>query len=135
MDVRDGMLRLAGWSRVRDRLPLGHALPALDAERTEVRERCLMAVGRLDGDRKPVRRNVPRIADIAGHGSTDRTGAVESNVDPTVLSSRVWVVSEGELAKDWTIRGPGPSPGVRDRDEQPGRCRESGDDPSRCLSR
>jgi hypothetical protein len=121
MDVWDRVLGIAGRSRLGHRVTLADPCATPDEELAGVRQRDLVAVGRLDRDRQAVGRNLPGERDLPGGGSTDRGGVAERDVDAAVLPTCVLVVSDRELPEHWTVHGPRPGErsGCEDeRDEQ-----------------
>jgi hypothetical protein len=134
MDVRHGVLGLAGRARIGDRLPLGDTVAAFDAQPAEVRERRLVpAVGR-DGHGEAVRGHGTGERDVARGRSPDREGALERDVDTAMLPRRVPVGPDGESAQHRTVRGPRPRPGGNAGCEGPSEPEQHADGRSRCPS-
>ena len=135
MDVRDAVLGLARRPDLGDQVSSGHRRSASDPQRAEVRERHLVPVGRRDGHRQPVRGNLACEGHLAGDGRPNGVRVAHGDVDATVLSGSVRVVTERERAQDDAVDRPAPGGRRRCRDERE-KSRERNDrDPSRCHSR
>jgi hypothetical protein len=85
LDVRDRMGRHAAGADHRDRFALGHDRAAADEERAEMQKRDGVAVGGLDGDREPVRRNLAGERHRSGGRRDHRVTEGPLQVDPTML--------------------------------------------------
>jgi hypothetical protein len=79
------MGRHAARADDRDRLTLGHDRAAVDQERAEMQKRDGIAVGGLDGDREPVRRNLAGERHRSGGWRDHRVTEGPLQVDPTML--------------------------------------------------
>lgn len=119
MDVRYVVLGLARRACCCDRLSLRDTVAAPHAKRAEMGERRLRPVRGLDRDRDAVRRHGAREGHLACGRRPDGVGTREGDVDPTVLSAGVGVVTEREATEHRPVRGPGPR-------ERAGRADEGG---------
>ena len=134
MDVRDLVLGNAGRPRFGQRRTLGDTLAALHEECPEMGQRDLVTI-RVDRDGEPVRGNLAGERDLTGGRRRDLAGAVEGDVDTAMLSARVGVVAERELAEDVTVRRPGPCLSVRSESERQADRRQGHSEHSRCPRR
>jgi hypothetical protein len=121
MDVRgagDGVLARANLT---DDGALGDGTAACDRDRAELEQRHGVAVGGLNRQRAPTRRDRPDERDGACCGSHDRIADARTDVDPAVLAGGVLVRSERERPQDRPVGRPGPA--CCDRDDDQGRDR------------
>lgn len=132
VDIRVFVLRRAGRPCFGQGRFLFDARTAANDERAEVRQRDLVTVGALNRDGEPMCRNLPGEDDLAGNRSANHSTAVEGDVDASVLSARIGVVSERELSENRAVRGPGPGLRGRSDGEHPGDGREHDRDGSCC---
>jgi hypothetical protein len=109
VDVRRGVLELAGEPRICEWITLGHGSALADAKRPEVGERGLVAVVGHDRDGETVRRHRTGERDLTRDWSTDRARVPERDVDAAMLARGVLVVPDRELAQHGSVRGPGPA--------------------------
>jgi hypothetical protein len=135
MHVRHFVLGDARGTGLGDRLALLDDVTASHQQHADMRERRLVTARRDDGDRRPVRRNLPCERDLARRRCADDRGAVEGDVDTAVLSARVRVVAYGVPAQQCAVGGPRPGERVGSRDERAADCGERDDDESRCPVR
>jgi hypothetical protein len=135
MDVGHGVLGLAGRPRLGDRLPFDDVCATPDEEHSEMRQRCLVALGGADRDGVAVRGDLASEGDLTRGRSAHDAGVLEGDVDPSVLAAGVRVVADRVAAQDRTVGRPGPGECFGRRDEQPGEGGESGRDEPRCPSR
>jgi len=133
--VRDVVFGDARRPGLRDRLAFLEDVAVSHEQRAEMREGRLVTARRDDRDRGSVRRDLPRERDLPGRRGADDRRAVEGDVDPAMLSARVWVVADGVTAQHGTVGRPRPRKRVGRRQEHPADCRERDNDQSRCLSR
>jgi hypothetical protein len=110
MDVGHFLLCRSGRPDRADSLPFDHARAAGDGDRAEVDEGDRVAVGRLDRDAEPVRRQRAGKRDHSrthgGHGAT----ALPGDVDATVLPGGVGVAPVAKARQDRSRRRPRPGP-------------------------
>jgi hypothetical protein len=92
LHVRDRVGRHAARADDPDRLALRHDRAPADQERAEVQERDGVAVGRLNGDREPVRRDLADERHRSGGRRDHRVTERPLDVDPTMLARKEGVV-------------------------------------------
>jgi hypothetical protein len=99
LHVRDRVGRHAARADDPDRLALRHNRAPADQERAEVQERDGVAVGRLNGDREPVRRDLADERHRSGGRRDHRVTERPLDVDPTMLAreERVLLVKREAL--------------------------------------
>ena len=97
-------------------------------------QRDFVTIRGQDGDGEPVRRNLPGECNLARDRSANHSSAAESDVDTSMLSSRIGIVAERELTEDVAVGRPSPSVGARGASERPRDRRES-DRESLCCPR
>lgn len=135
MDVWHSVLGFSGWPGFCDDVSLPDPPTTLHQQRTEVGQRRLVPVVRRDRHGQAVCRYLPGEGDLTGDRRQHTARIAERDVHAAVLSTRIAIVRDGELAEDRPIRGPRPrprggSPSERPRhrscaDDQPPRCRVS----------
>ena len=92
LHVRDRVGRHAARADDPDRLALRHDRAPADQERAEMQERDGVAVGRLNGDREPVRRDLADERHRSGGRRDHRVTERPLDVDPTMLARKERVV-------------------------------------------
>ena len=99
LHVRDRVGRHAAGADDRDRLALSHESAPADHERPEMQERDGVAVGRLNGDREPVRGDLADERHRSGGRRDHRLTERPLDVDPTMLAreERVLLVKREPL--------------------------------------
>ena len=140
MDVRHIVLRLSGWARLGDWITLPDVPTTLHQQRSEMRQRCLVATARSDSDGQPVCGHLPGEGHLAAHGSQHRTRIAQRDVHTTVLPGRIAVGGDRELTENGSVRGPCPRPrgwsdderrhDHADANERPFRCPKSEHEPT-----
>jgi hypothetical protein len=133
--VRHVVFGVSRGPRVGDRLAFLDEITASHERRAEMGERRFVTARRDDRDRRSVRRDLPGERDLPGSRRADDRRAFEGDVDPAVLSARVWVVADGVPAENGAVGGPGPGERVGSCHEYPADCRERDDSQSRCPMR
>jgi hypothetical protein len=91
VDVRSTPLRRAARTGARDRLPFYDPIPFLDPRVTKVGERDGVPVRRQDGNGLSVRRHGAGERHGPGGRGKDVVAGVGSDVDATVLTTRIGV--------------------------------------------
>jgi hypothetical protein len=99
LHVRDRVGRHAARADDSDRLALRHYRAPADEERAEMQKRDGVAVGGLNGDREPVRRDLADERHPSGGGRDNRVTERPLDVDPTMLAreERVLLVKREPL--------------------------------------
>lgn len=100
-----------------------------------MRERGLVAAGSRDRHGQTVRRHRTGERDLAGDWRTNRPRVPDGNVDATVLSTRIGVLSHGVPAQHGPVDRPGPGPGTLSAEQSPRSDGERGDEQLRCPER
>jgi hypothetical protein len=108
MDVRHGVLGLAGGPRSRNRVTFGHGGALPDAKSPEMGQRRLVAVVSHDRDGEAVRRHLAGKRDLARGGRTDHVPVLHRNVDAAMLASGVLVVGNRERSQHRAVGWPCP---------------------------
>jgi len=119
MEIRNLVLDLAARSWIGDGISLRDRCALANAQRSEMGERRLVAVGRRDRHREAVRRNLPGERHLARRRSAHRTRPAHGDVNPSMLTCRVLVAPDRELPEDRAVGGPPPGPGRRAVPEGP----------------
>lgn len=132
MDVGHVVLGVSRRPGLGERVPLGNDVARTHLQRPEVRERCLVAVGRRDRHGEPVGRDAARERNLAARGSSHHGSPAHRDVDAAVLTSRVRVLAESERTKDGAVHGPGPRETGAGRDQCRDRDDSEGEKCSRC---
>ncbi len=112
VDVRDLVLGNSGRPCFGQGRPFRDTVAAFHEKWPEMGQRDLVAVG-VDRDGEPVRRHLAGECDLAGDGRIHLASAADSDVDTAMLSGRVGIVAEREIAEDVAVRRPGPGVAVR----------------------
>ena len=135
MDVGNRMFGVAGWPGICDRVSLDDDRSLPDAQRSEVRERCLDSVGGVDRHRETVRRDLSRERHLSRCGRPYRARVAYGDVDSAVLTCGVLVSTDRVVPKHFAVSRPHPRPGGRSGAERPDNHEGSADHPSRCPVR
>jgi hypothetical protein len=96
VDVRLGVLRLAGPTGRADAPALGDLVAARDGDGAEVDERDRVAVGRLDRHRAASAGHGAGERDRAGRRRLDERACRRGDVDAAMLLGRIGIVPEDE---------------------------------------
>jgi hypothetical protein len=96
VDVRDVVLGCPGRAGLGERVALDDGVSGRHEQRSEMRQRDLEAVRRLDRDGEAVRRDPPRKRDLTRGGSAYDASVAEGDVHAAVLAPGVRVVADGE---------------------------------------
>jgi hypothetical protein len=134
VDVRDDVLGLARGADLRDDVSLGDGRAPSDEQRSEMRERGLVAVARRHGHGQTVRRNGAGERDLARSGRSDDAVLADGDVDTSMLAAGVRIVADAVRTQERTIDRPGPRKRRRRRAERPGKPDPDADEPPRCHS-
>jgi hypothetical protein len=106
--VWDVVLDLAAWSDRADGHPFDDRLAALNAHRTEMRQRHRVAVGGLDRHGSATHRHGAGKRDRPWRGCKHRRSGWSADVDSPVLAGGIRIVAEDERLKNRSLDGPGP---------------------------
>ena len=131
MNVREVVLRLAGWARLCNDIALHHAGTALNAEGSQMSEGRLV-VARRDGHGEPVRRHASCKRHHTRNRRAYRRRRTEGDVDSSMLPSGVGVAADREPAQYGAVDRPRPRHCRRPRHERQDERRAEAHHPSRC---
>lgn len=134
MHVGHVVLGGTGGARLSDRVSFPDTCSALHEQRAEMGEGYLVPVAGHDRHGEAVRRDRTGERELARRRGAHDPTVLDSDIDPAMLTRRVRVAADRELAQNRAVRRPCPGQRVGCSDECPGNHPQYCEQTSRCLS-